>query len=354
MACEVKNTIEATPEQIRRFQKLINDSLESRVIPIGNLSVEEWLILRSLVGVGSSEIATALGKVPPWFNKTPLKIWKEKVGHIIEIVDNPTMRIGRGVEETIVQEYEYLTGKRVMRVKDKMFLHPKHDNLFSDLDGIILPVSGDGYRVLECKSTVSHVYDSWENLLPSYYFRQSMGELSVINEHPFLQGAKFEGVDFATLILDKREVKILPINFDEKFIAEQNDEILAWYAEYVLNNVPPPECAAEWAKTEPTAGSFVECTSQGYDIYKKLLGIQSQIAVLEEQESELKDGLIQEIKDNENLLYAGEIIATYKQTNRTDVDGKKLKIEKPDIYEQFKKVISYRTLKPKKISVLEY
>lgn len=352
---EIRTQIEATEGQIKKLTTRYHKALKgNRVIDIGDLSIEEWLILRSIVGVGSSEIATALGYVPGWFLKTPLKLWKEKIGHIIEIIDTPIMRIGRNVEEAIVQEYEYLTGKKVMRVKDKMFIHPTIDYLFSDLDGIVLPVSGDGYRILECKSTVSYVYDAWKDKLPSYYFRQSMGEIAVINEHPFFEGKKFEGIDFATLILDKREVEILPITIDEKFVAEQTEEICKWYNDYVVANVPPPESAAEWSQAQEYEGSFIEATDKGYKNYLELLKVKKQISLLEEAETELKDEIIKEIKDNENLMFQGEIICSYKSQNRTTVDSKKLKAERPEIFEEYKNVSTSRILRPKKVAVEEY
>ena len=358
---DFQETIEATEVQTIMFENLIKDSRKKGFIDIGGFDKNAWLILRTFAGLGASDIATALGFVPSYFDRSPLKVWKEKIGHIVEVVDKPILRIGRNVEEAIVQEYEYLTGRKVMRVKDKMFLHPEHDFLFADLDGIIQPAGGEGYGVLECKSTLSYVYEDWKEKLPTYYFRQVMAELSVMSDLSYFKGLfnseKYKACDYADvaiLILDKREVQILRFNRDEEFITNQNTELLTWWNEHIIANVPPPETAAEWAKTDPSEGSFIEATQECYKNYQELLRVQKEKKNLETEETELKDKLIEEIQDNEALVYSGEIICTYKQQSKTDVDGKKLKAEKPDIWNEYKKTSTVRVLRPKTIKIFEY
>jgi predicted phage-related endonuclease len=345
-----KQLIEPTEEQIVRLNEIYQNGLHGRVINISGLSIIDWLILRTIPGIGSSEVATALGYAPAFFSKTPLSLWKEKVSNIVELIDTPTLRIGRNVEEVIIQEYEYLTGRKVQRVKDKMFLHQDYDFLFSDLDGIILPAGGDGYGILECKSTISYVYDSWISKLPSYYFRQVMQELAV------LEGSEYDPqyVEIATLILDKREVKIIRLDKDSEFIKSQTVELVDWYNNYVINNTPPPESVAEWAKTTPMEDSFIEADDKTYQAYLDLKKVQSQKNIIEEEEQALKDKLIAVIKDNELLTYGGDIIATYKQQSKTTVDSKKLKAEHPEVYGQCSNISTSRVLRLKKLQIVEY
>ena len=82
--------------------------------------------------------------------------------------------------------------------------------------------------------------------------------------------------------------------------------------------------------------------------------LKKQKKVLERSEKELKDKLIEEIKDYENLLYLGEVIATYKQEKRVSVDGKRLKVEKPDIYKEYEKISKFRTLRTKLLKIFNY
>lgn len=350
------DVLEATEGQLLRLGAIHNRALlADRIIDLKGLSIEEWLILRSIAGIGASEIATALGKNPPYFKGTPLSVWKEKVSHVIQRFDNPTMRIGRNVEEAIVLEYEYLTGRKVLRVKDKMFLHTEHDFLFTDLDGLITPAGGEGWGILECKSTVSYVYETWQTKLPTYYFRQAMGELSVMMNHPFFNesGHKCEYVDFAVLILDQRKVEILRINKDGSFIEQQNADLKQFY-QLVIDNIPPEPSVSELAVVEPMEGSYIEATEETYKNLSEIIGLNKQIKVLEEKKDELTEEVKKEFGENESMLYMGEVIATWKAQNKTTIDSKKLKSEMPDIAEKYSKTSTSRIFRPKELKVLEY
>lgn len=347
--------IEATEEQLNRLTRLYEDSLASdkRVINIFGLSLEEWLILRSIAGVGSSEVATALGLVPSWFSSTPLSLWKEKVGHIIKSKDNAQMRIGRNIEEVIVKEYEATTGIDVMRVKDFMFIHPEIDYLFTNLDGLIHPVAGDGWGILECKNTVSYVCETWKLKLPTYYFRQAMNEISVLNQHPFLEGASVEFVDFAVFLLDKRSTEIIRINKDGEFIRKQNIEVGKFW-QRVKNNIPPEPSVAEYAVEAPMEDSFTLATEEAYNKVQRIIELSKQIKALQDEKDELSDAVKQEIGDSESLVYENEIIATWKAQQRETIDSKRLKIEEPEIAKKYSKTSVVRVFKPKEVEVLSY
>ena len=345
--------IEATEQQIKKLGLLYKKAAKgNKVIDISGLSLEEWLILRSF-GIGASEHSTALGK-NPFPNSTPLGLWKEKSSHLIKIRDNSRMRIGRNVEEAIVLEYEAITGMKVQRVKDKMFIHPEYDHIFTNLDGIIPPVSGDPYGNLECKSTTSYVYDTWLLKLPSYYFRQAMAEISVLDRHPFINGEEVGFTDFATLILDKRTLEILRINKDGEFIKQQTFEINKFWNDYVVANIPPDMSVMEYAVEEPMIDSYITAND---DIYLKLqesIKIGKEIKALEEKKSELTDEVKLAIGDNESLLYNGEIVATWKAQHRSTVDSKKLKTKYPEIAEECEKKSVVRVFRPKEIDIIEY
>ncbi len=353
---EDKRTIEASEEQVQRLTRLYRKGLnpEKRFISIDKLSYDEWLILRSIAGIGASEISTALGKNPPYFIGTPLKVWKEKVGHLIEIIDTPKLRIGRNIEDTIRKEYIYLTGRTVTDTKDKMFIHPEFDELFANLDGVIEPAGGDKYGVLECKATTSYVYESWIAKLPPYYFRQAMAELNVADKHPAFNYAEFDYVDFAVYLIDRWEVAVIRINKDQEFIDKQNIEILNWHNDYVVANTPPPESVAEWARTDPMEDSYIEASSKCYGIYEELLKVKRQQKDIEEKRAELEDEIKAEMKDSESLIYSGEVIATWKQQQKTSIDSKKLKEKEPKIYEKYSKTSMSRVLRLKEITITEY
>ena len=350
---EVEKIIEATEEQIIRLGNLYKKGVGgNRTINIKGLSVEEWLILRSF-GIGSSEVSTSLG-TNPFPNSTPLGLWKQKVGHIIPVRDNSRLRIGRNVEEAIVLEYEAVTGMKVQRVKDLMFIHPEYDHLFSNLDGIIPPVSGDPYGNLECKSTTSYVYDTWLLKLPTYYFRQAMSEISVLDKHPYIGGAEVGFTDFATLILDKRTLEILRINKDGEFIEKQTHDLNKFWSNYVVANIPPEPSVMEYAVEEPMIDSYVTADDETYSKLQQVLRLSKEIKALEEKKDELADEVKLVIGNSESLLYNGDVIATWKSQQRSTIDSKKLKEKYPDAAEDCQKKSTVRVFRPKQLDILEY
>lgn len=353
MAYEIEKTIEATEDQVRKLWALYKKGIKgNRTINIKGLTLEEWLILRSF-GIGSSEVATALG-TNPFPNSTPLGLWKQKVGHIIPIRDNSRLRIGRNVEEAIVLEYEAITGIQVQRVKEVMFIHPEYDNLFSNLDGIIPPVSGDPYGNLECKSTTSYVYDTWLLKLPTYYFRQAMSEIGTLDKHPYIGGAEVGFTDFATLILDKRTLEILRINKDGEFIEKQTHDLNKFWNDFVVANIPPEPSVMEYAVEEPMIDSYATANDETYDKLQQVLRLSKQIKALETTKDELADEVKLVIGNNETLLYNGDIVATWKSQQRSTVDSKKLKSEYPDIAKECEKKSIVRVFRPKELDILEY
>ncbi len=353
---EDRRVIEATEAQVKKLTKLYRSGLhaDKRFIPIDKLDYDLWLILRSIAGLGASEISTALGKNPPYFKGTPLKVWKEKTGQIIEVTDTSRLRIGRSSERTTREEWEYLTGQKILDVKDKMFIPPEEDHLFANLDGIILPAGGDSYGILECKTTLSYTYESWLNKLPSYYFRQAMAELSVINKHPVFDYAEFGFVEFAIYLADRWEVERLRINIDKDFIEKQNKEATDWYKQYVDGVMPPPESVAEWARTEPMEDSIVEASPQAYKAYEELIKLKKHQKNVEEEREELEEVLKAEFKDSDTMIWQGELISTWKSQNRTTVDSKKLKQEEPKIYDKYSKTTPSRILRVKELTITEY
>lgn len=356
MQNETERTVEATESQLRKLTKLYKEALAPniRYIPINNLDYDSWLILRSIAGIGASEISTALGKNPPYFKGTPYRVWSEKSGNIIKIEDTPRLRMGRRQEPITRDEFVFLTGREVIVPKDKMFIHPIEDRLFCNLDGVIMPAGGEGYGILECKSTTSYTYESWLEKIPPYYFRQAQGELSVINKHPAFGGAEFNYVEFAVYLQDRWTVETLRIMRDDAFIEKQNFELVNWWNEFVDGNVPPPLGVSEYARLDPMEDSFITASAETFKNYEKLLEVKKHQAAVEEERAELEEKIKAEMKDNEVLLWEGEEIATWKQTKKTTVDSKKLKAEEPKIFKKYSKVTPSRTFRTKSFNVLEY
>ena len=183
-----------------RFQRIINKALnEDRKISLEGLSLDDWLTLRTMIGIGASEVAAVLGMNQ---YESPFSIWKKKVSDEIEIEENDFMTFGNMVEPAIIAWYNKRAKKNA--VKDTYIrIHPEHDCLFANLDGVM----EDG--LVECKSTSQRVYDSWSTNeedcvqgVPLYHYCQVQHELSVTG---------LPWCDLAILITDRRQLKIKTI-----------------------------------------------------------------------------------------------------------------------------------------------
>jgi putative phage-type endonuclease len=290
-----------------RLQPIIDTALQNgRVIDVLTLNKLEWLGLRNMLGLGGSDVATALG-----INhyKSAYKLWQEKVSDEIEETNNKFTVWGNLLEEPIIQVYEELTGKKVIREK-KIRIHPEHDCLFANLDGI---VEADNW-VLEAKSTVSSVYKSWKDdenaqSIPLPYYAQVQHELSVTG---------FSNAVLVILLLDQREIKIIPIKRDEEYIQKQNKALVLWWNAYVLQNEAPPMTAAEFDYVDPLPGTFTEADDKTLKLCEDTQELQKEWNGLKKKIECNKDQIKEIIGNNELLVSGSRVIATYKTINKAE------------------------------------
>ena len=339
----MKNFNETIRIDRSKLQPIVDAALKSgRMISTIDMPKDVWLGLRNILGIGGSEAAVVLG-ISKY--KTPYQLWKEKVSDEIENIENKFTIWGNLLEEPIAQEYMRKTGMKVVP-DNKIRIHPDYDCLFVNLDRVIKTDDGkDG--VLECKSTVKRVFDSWqkdeENCpqgIPLNYYVQVQHELSV---------SGLTWADLAFAILDDRETKIIRIERDEEYIARQNQALVGWWNAYVVPNVAPPFSVAEYSFVEPMQDSFIEATGEIAELYANLKQQKEIKKGLEKTIEEMEEKIKEFIGEKENLVLIDKIIATWKLQSRTTIDSKKLKSEMPEIYQKFSKTSSSRVFRLKDI-----
>lgn len=130
-----------------------------------------WLNARRK-GIGGSDVAPILG-LSPW--RTAYQIWEEKL-HLRDGQEKtPEMSYGLLVEPALRQWYSNETG-RVVRLPDKIMVHPQHSFMLANLDGL----TDDG-RVIEIKTARSS--RDWgepgTDEIPAYYQTQIQHYLMV-------------------------------------------------------------------------------------------------------------------------------------------------------------------------------
>ena len=326
----------------KRYLKIIEIALkDNRTIDTTNMSIQDWLAIRQLLGIGASEVSGVLG-ISRY--KTPYQIWVHKVSDEIELVENKFTIWGNLLEEPLAQEYVRKTGNLV-KTDNKIRIHQKHDNIFANLDRVVVEKRTEENGILECKSTVKRVYESWikneedcPQGIPLDYYCQIQQQLSVTG---------FPWCDLIIGILDERETYIKRILPDKKYIEKQNDVIQAWWNGHVIEMIPPEMTADEYNYVEPAIGSVIEADEEVAEIVSKLKERKTEYKGMEKEIKSLEDSLKSFLGDNENLTLAGNILATWKQQSRDGIDNRLLKEKYPEIAEEVKKVSVFRVLRIK-------
>jgi putative phage-type endonuclease len=298
-------TVGNLEERKARLQPLIDAALKNdRMIYKEGMPLEDWLVLRALIGLGGTDVAPALN-ISEY--KTPYELWKEKLVEEVTTSDNDIMWFGREAEDLTAKGYSRMVGRKVME-DPYIRIHAKHDCLFANLDRIIAD-NGDGMGagVLECKSTEHSVYKTWLESIPINYYCQIQHSLSVT-------GFKWA----AMAVLVGRTIKIIPIARDDEYIEKQNVALVAWYNGYVKAVVPPERKAPDFAFIDPIVGTVKEVDSEVANIIDELKEAQIIEKDIKVKVADLKDKVKEFIGDDEGLTHNGELIATYKMVHKKE------------------------------------
>ena len=133
-------------------------------------NTKEWLDHRKNF-IGASDAAIILG-LSPW--RTPIDLWKEKLGLGGEQKQNAWMHRGLALEPIARDLYIEHVG---VYVEPKMIVHPEIPYMMANLDGI----SEDGKKAVEikCPGKVDHEHAK-NGHVPLKYMPQLQHQLAVI------------------------------------------------------------------------------------------------------------------------------------------------------------------------------
>ena len=332
------------------------------VVDISGLTREEWLDYRKK-GIGGSDVAAIMG-ISPF--ATIRDLYNNKVGILPAIPEEEksnwvAKEVGHRLEDLVAEIFVRKTGLKVFPVR-KMFRHPLYPFMLADVDFFILFPDGT-YGILECKTCNYNASKKWDDdAIPDNYVLQVKHYLSVMNMQKAyiacLYGNNEDAFVFRYLERDL---------MDEEDIIEQ--EVFFW-EEYVEKHVEPPYNG----KTDLILDSIrrsvgyadislpeieLSCLeSKNLERYLALAEEKSQIEKrkkeIESEQRAISVPFVEQLgarckailKDGTNCYRI-----TYNPTKRTQI-GKaqmeKLKIQHPDIYEEYAKTTESRTFRIKK------
>lgn len=188
-------------------------------LDVGNLDYQQWVAYRKNY-IGGSDMSTLFGLNP---YQSKLELFHEKVGVISKTgVDTEATYSGRSLEEYIIEKYwiyhdmsnptpEVLIAnasankwkRHARKVKDKMMYDPKYSHIKINVDGLIqntrFEIAPRG--ILEIKSGLSRVWNTYEAGIPAFYIIQ-------VQVYMLVTGLKYAEIG---VLLDGRYFKCFPI-----------------------------------------------------------------------------------------------------------------------------------------------
>ena len=295
-----------------------------------NMEKQEWLMYRKK-GIGGSDAGAICG-VNPY--RSVMQVYQDKVSEETEETDNEAMRQGREFEDYVARRFMEASGKKVRRA-NAMFYDEAHPFMLADVDRLVVGENAG----LECKTASPIMADKWEDgKVPLSYQIQCYHYMSVMNADAW----------YIAVLIYGREFKFYKIERDEQMLADLIRIEQDFWENHVEKGILPEPDGSELADNV-IAEYYRKSNAQsillrGFD--EKLLRREELAEEIERMETE-KRRIEQELK-----LYLGEAETaeneryrvSWKNVESTRVDVKRLKEEKPEIYQQYSSLSQYRRL----------
>ena len=321
------------------IKQLTNCTVYSRI----NQSDDEdgWVKART-GGIGGSDVGAICG-VNPWTSAR--QVYLNKTGQFVDALkpneaSKERMHFGHMLEPIVADEYAKRTGNKIVSIGATL-AHKDYPWALANVDRLIVDDTGVPYGVLECKTTGEYNNDEWDSgeILLSYIYQ--------LNWYLWITGLKYGA--FACLVggnkfyhyevfineelLNETIIPSASTFWFENVLALKEPEMQHTDTEFVntlySNVVKNSEISLIDDETNDLATTIVDCKSK----------IKELEFILEEAQNRVKD----KMKENE-IAYCKDYTIKWSPRCQTRVDTDKLKMAFPEIYEQVKKQISFRTM----------
>lgn len=339
---------------LRQENKIQNRWKEKRdmytKIPIVDLDRKEWLRLRQ-TGIGGSDAGAVCGLNP---YSSPMKVYQDKVCGISEEqgdmgsggstgtdgadAPNEAIRQGHDLEDYVARRFMEATGFKVRR-SNYMYRSLTYPFMIADVDRLIVGEDAG----LECKTVSAYNADKWkEGEIPMHYIMQCYHYMAVTGKRTWYIAAVILGRDFLYRKLEWDDALIMRLIETERY----------FWTEYVEKGVmPEPDgsdaCDAVLAQYFHTAekASTIELTGFDEELDRRE-EILAQIAVLEQEQKRIEQEVKLHMKEKERAV-SGRYRISWSNVESTRLDIKRIRQEKPEIYQDYAKVSSSRRFQVK-------
>lgn len=298
-----------------------------KLVPTLGLERSAWLEYRKQ-GIGGSDAGAVCGLNP---YRTAMEVFHDKTTKENQETDSEAMRQGREFEEYVAKRFTEATGKKVRRA-NYMYFDDENPFMLADVDRMIVGENSG----LECKTASPYMADKWEDKIPMHYQLQCYHYMAVTGADAW----------YIAVLIYGREFKFYKIERDEEIIHDLIQVEKDFWENHVMKGImPSPDGSkiadiviAEYYKDSKPV------TIQLNGFNEKLKRRQELVDFISKMDTEKKQ-IEQELK-----MYMGEAeIAenddyriSWKSYSSNRIDEKRLKEERPDIYEEFIKQTTAR------------
>lgn len=295
-------------------------------IPIKDLSREEWLKLRK-TGIGGSDAGSICGMNP---YSSPMKVYQDKTSDTIEEHENnESIRQGHDLEEYVAQRFMEETGLKVRR-SNFMYRSLEHPFMIADIDRL---VTGEDAG-LECKTANAYNADKWKDgEIPLHYIMQCYHYMAVTGKR----------VWYLAVVILGREFTYRRLEWDDALISQMTAAEEYFWKNHVEKRImPEPDgskaCDEVLKQYFITARKSAEIELVGFDDkLDRRAALLEQIAPLQQELNQIEQEVKLYMQDNETAS-SSRFKVLWSSVEKTILDTKRIKIEKPEIYRDYAKV----------------
>lgn len=287
---------------------------------------DEWLKLRSK-GLGGSDIGSVLGLNP---YKSPYQVWLEKTGQLEpeDLSDKVAIQIGNELEDLVARMFTQQTGKSV-RKDNKTHYHKEYPFLLANIDRKVTAE----HALLECKTTSAFNADQWKgDNIPASYLMQVQHYLNVLDyKHAYI-----------AVIIGNHDFVWKEIERDDELIELYTKQVVEFWNVNVLGG-QPPEIDGSTVTKQALDEKYSDLSKMPVAMDSKQIERVQYLVSLKEDEKRLKtmkqaeENYLKEfmgLHDTQEL-YSENLKVTWKPYTSRRLDSKRLKEERPDIYEEY-------------------
>jgi putative phage-type endonuclease len=320
-------------------------------------SEAEWLEQR-MHAIGGSDIGSVVG-----FNgyRTALDVYLEKIGLVQppDLSKNNAVRMGKKLEPIVIEVYEEDAGEKVHRVH-AILQHPEHTWMRCSLDGRVVgkPWIVEAKTVGVWAQRNGQWGDAESDAVPLSYLAQTQWGMSIADAErcavPVLVGGQEPRIYYVErddalieLLAERghefwqRVLMAIPLvneyhDLVSRGWASLGEKIMAIHGE-IMRIAPAAQTEDDAFKKwhMQVDGKQIEASDEIYAMDRELRDVDAARKAAEERSDQLKTALKDYMQDAETLVYGREPIRTWKHQTATLLDGGRLKVEKPDVWDEY-------------------